>query len=221
MRKLLEGLSKDDLIDFILEYAENDVRFVNSINVRFSEPKYEEELNKIRNKINYALADVSNYRTHDSWGNAIYDVSDIFEEICQRAEQGHIRLALSELEMLYRKLLENLEYQGECEISDDADYCVEIMSDIADKVLNSEDEEYIFGQCLELSELKDGKDYGVYHEDKLLSIAVKFVTQENRKRLENAIARYSSPRREKEFRLILVELARRCGSKNVDIAGVL
>jgi len=43
MRELLESLSKEELIDFIVEYAGNDAKFANAINVRFREPDFSEE----------------------------------------------------------------------------------------------------------------------------------------------------------------------------------
>jgi len=209
LRKLLEKLSKENLIDFIEEYAVKDVRFANAINVRFGRPEYEEELGKIRNAIDDTLRGVSDYRRHDKWGNAIFDTSGITEEIRQRADQRHTRLAFVEIEMLYRRLLENLEYQGECEISDKAEYCIDIMSEIADKAVSAEDKEYIFTRVIELSELEDGKNYGEDYEDKLLKIAAKFVTWENRAELENALAHFDFKRREEELKLIWLEIIRK------------
>ena len=195
MKELLERLSKEELMGFLLKYAKSDPKFVNAVNVHFREPEFEEELNKIRYKINKALADVSDYSSRDSWGNADFYVDDIIEEIWQRAEQGHIRLAFAEIELLYRRLLECYEYQGECEISEVVEYtCIEIMSKIAGLAVSPKDKEYIFGKCIELAELEEGKDYGADYEDKLLSIAARFVTPKNREVLENAISRFDGTR---------------------------
>jgi hypothetical protein len=174
VRELLEKLNKKELLDFIVEYAENDAKLANAINVSFGKPEFKAELSKMENEIAKALDGVSDYRNHDRWGNANIYVGDITEEIKQRAEQGHIRLAFAQVETLYRKLLENLEYQGECEISDEAEYCLDIMSKIADKAALPEDKEYTRERCIELSKLEDGKNYGLDHEDKLLGIAAKF-----------------------------------------------
>ena len=134
---------------------------------------------------------------------------DITAEVKQRAEQGHIKLAFAEIELLYRKLLENFEYQSECEISDEADDCLVMMSEIADKAVLSEDKDYIFKQCIELSELEDGKDYGADYEGKLLRIAAKFVTSENLAELEKALTRFDSQGwRAEEFKLIRLEIIR-------------
>ena len=167
-------------MDFLVEYAESDAKFTNAVYARFRNPEFEEELDKIKNEIDHALAGVSDYRNRDSWGDAIFDVSYIVAEIKQRAEQGHIRLAFAELELLYRKLLENFGYQGECEITNETDDCIDIMYKIADKAVLAEDKDYIYRKCMELSKLEDGKDYGADYEDKLLEIAKKFVTPESR-----------------------------------------
>ena len=208
MRQLLEGINRDKLLEFLLEYAEHDARFANAVNVRFSEPVFSDELDKIKNEIDHALSGVSDYRTHDSWGNANFYTGDIIEEIWERTSQGHVRLAFAETEILYRKLLELFEYQGECEISDEAECCILIMSDISDKAMSTDDKEYIFQRCIELAALEDAKNYGADYEDKLLKIAVKFVTAENRAELEQALASYENGRREEEFKLIRLELIR-------------
>jgi len=216
LKKLLERLRKEELIGFLLEYAKSDPKFVNAVNVRFREPEFAEELKKIRYKIAKALDHVSDYSTHDSWGHVDFYIGDIVEEILQRAGQGHIRLAFSEMELLYRKLLECFEYQGECEISDVAEYCcIEDMSKIAELAVSQEDKEYIFGKCIELAELEEGKDYGADYEDKLLSIAVKFVTSKNCEVLENAISRFDGTRREKEFKQIRMEIISRTEGEGI------
>lgn len=210
MRGILENQSKEKLIDFIIEFAEKDAKCANTLSVRFGKPgEFGKELNKIKNKIDTALNGVSDYRYHDSWGYVDIDVDDIIEEINQRVEQGHIRLAFAEIELLYCKLIENFEYQGECEISDEAENCLEIMSEIADKAVLDNDKDYIFKQCIALADLDDGKDYGADYEDKLLLIAAKFATPENRTELEAAIELFDSGWREEEFNLIRLEVIRR------------
>jgi hypothetical protein len=83
------------------------------------------------------------------------------------------------------------------------------MSKIAGLAVSPKDKEYIFGKCIELAELEEGKDYGADYEDKLLSIAARFVTPKNREVLESAISRFDCPRREKEFKQIRLEIIRR------------
>ena len=199
LKNIFKKLRKEQLVDFLLEYSRNDNKFVNAVKVRFREPEFEEELTKIESEIHFALSRVSDYRTHDSWGNARFDVSDIVKEINIRADQGHIRLAFMELEILYRNLLANFEYQGECEISMEAESCLENMSEIADNATLLEDKEYIFNQCMNLVELEDGKDYGADYEHILLKIAAKFVAPENRIILENSLTLLSVGWREKDF----------------------
>ena len=208
--KLIEGLSKEQLIEFLVEYAERDSKLVNAINVRFGVPEYKAELAKIDRKIAHVLNGVSDWDTHDSWGHVHIDTSDIVYEVYERVEQGHIRLAFAELELLYRKMLENFEYQGECEIADKAEDCLRIMAEIAGKAALTEDKDYIFKQCIELSELEDGKDYGADYEDKLLSISSKFVTVDNLSELDVALAQYESHSwRAESFKLIRLEIIRK------------
>ena len=88
------------------------------------------------------------------------------------------------------------------------------MSEIADKAVLTEDKDYIFRQCIELSELDDGKDYGADYEDKLLKIAAKFVTRENLAELENALAAFDSSWREKDFKLIRLEIISKIEGEN-------
>ncbi|MCL2009528.1 MAG: hypothetical protein FWG71_03140 [Synergistaceae bacterium] len=210
MRNLLEKLSKEKLIDFMAEYGKSDAKFVNAVNMRFSRPEFETELSKIENKIDSALGGASDYRNRDSWGYMYVNVSDIAAEIKQRVEQGHIKLAFAEIELLYRKLLENFEYQCECEISDEAENCLDMMAETAGKASLSEDKDYIFKRCIELSRLEDGKDYGAEYETQLLGIAAKFVTPENLAELEEALACFGSQGWwEEEFNLIRLEIIRR------------
>ncbi|MCL1808841.1 MAG: hypothetical protein FWG42_03620 [Clostridiales bacterium] len=210
MRKLLEKSSKEKLLNFLEEYAKKDTKFANAVNVHFGKPEFEEELKKIEGSIDDLLDGISDYYyARDRWGYVNLDTSCIIAEIKQRTEQGHVRLAFAETEMLYRKLLENFEYQGECEISDKAEYCLEIMSAIADKAVETVDKKYIFKNCIALAELDDGKDYGADYEDKLLSIAAKFVTLENRAELEGVLARFDFKWREEAFKLIRLDIIRK------------
>ena len=64
MRKLLEGQNREKLIDFLVEYAKADAKFANAVNVCFGKAEYEEELDKIKDAINYALRDVTDYRKY-------------------------------------------------------------------------------------------------------------------------------------------------------------
>jgi hypothetical protein len=212
--KLLQKLNKETIIDFLVDYAESDPRFINAVNVRFGKPEFENEVNKIEEKIDNALAGASDYRRQGGWGYIDFDVSDIVNEIKLRADQGHIKLAFMEIELLYRKLLEIFEYQSECEVSDEAENCFVVMSEIADKAVLAEDKEYIFRQCIELSGVEDGKDYGADYEDKLLGVAAKVVTPENVNELKNVLEKFNSSWREEEFTLIQLEIIKRIEGKN-------
>ena len=209
MRNLLEKLSKEELIDFIAGHAKNDAKLANAVNVYFGKPEFETELGKIGNKIDNALDGASDYHNRDDWGYFDFNVNDIAAEIQQRAEQGHIKLAFAEIELLFRKLLEVFEYQNECEISDEAESCLDMMFEIADKAVLSEDKDYIYKRCIELSQLDDGRDYGADYDDKLLRIAAKFVTPENLEELEEALACYAPECwKYQEFSLIRLEIIR-------------
>lgn len=206
MRKLLERLSREELLDFLDDYAKSDPRFANTVNVRFGKPGYDEELDKIKRVIDAALEGVNDYSARDSWGNVSFCTGDIISEIRTRIRQGHIRLAFAETVMLYRKLLNLFEYQGECEISMEADYCIKVMSDIADAATSDEDKAHIFKQCITLSDIEDGKDYGADYEDELLAVAAKLVTLENRSELEDALARVDVRRFEEPIKLIQLDI---------------
>ena len=216
MRKLLEAIDKNDLIDFILDYANKNSGFQNSINVHFTKPDFDKELEKIRFKIEDTLDFESGYHYRDSWGNVDFCTGDIIEEVYTRMQQGNIKLAFAEIELLYRKLLVSFEYQGECEISDAAGNCLDVMMEIADNAKLTSDKEYIFNQCLKLSQLDDGKNYGADYEDKLLSIAVKFVSLDNYAKIDIILKQFETcDHRAEEFKLIRLEIIRKIYDDNV------
>ena len=217
MRTVLEKIERMELLNFLVEYAAGDTRFADAIRVRFCVPEFDEELIKMKSKIAFALEGAEDYRRCGSWGYISVDTGDIVAEIMQRAEQGHIKLAFVQMEALYRPLLGNFEYQAECEISDEAEFCLERMLEIADKAVFEEGKQYIFGECLELCKLEDGKDYGADYEDKLLGIAVRFVTPENRADFERELVRFDSQWRAEEFALLRLELIRKLDTPNTTI----
>ena len=81
MRELLDGLSREELIDFIEDCAKSDPKFANTVNVWFCIPGFEEELEKIKRTINIALEGVNDYSFRDSWGNVSFETGDIITEI--------------------------------------------------------------------------------------------------------------------------------------------
>ena len=209
IKDLLEKRSREELLDFLIQYAEADAKFANAVNVHFGNPEFEEELRKIKDMIDDALDGVTDYRMRDSWGNVNFYTGDIIDEVNKRASQGHIRLAFAEIELLFRKLTGLFEYQGECEIHDETEYCINVMSDIADKAVASEDKEHIFQKCIELSYVEECKNYGGDFEDLLLGISAKLVTPENRIKLEQAITSFESGRQKEALKQIRLDIIAR------------
>jgi len=206
---LLQDIDPTDLRYFIAQYAERDQKFDNALRVRFAQPDFDAELKKIKRSVNAVLADVSDWDTHDRWGGVDIDTSEILYEIEQRMEQGHIRLAFAGLEALYVGLLENFEYQGECELSMEAEDCLKRMADIAEQVTEPRDREYIFERCVTLADLEKGRRYGADYADQLLTIASQFVAPENRAQLEEALARHTTGYSVDRFALLHLELIER------------
>ena len=173
LESLLKEQSKEKLIEFILDYSTHSDRFKNAVEVRFASPDYDAELQKMQRNIDEAFNNITDYRSRNAWGDAIYDISHILAEIEERKNQWNVRLAFSEAEMLYIRLLESLEFQGECEISDEADYVVRLMDGIIDNTVSVEDGDYIAERCRYLAALEDGKNYGVDHEVLFIEMARK------------------------------------------------
>ena len=171
MHDLLEAAAPEALLDFVKEYARHDPKFENALRVQFAQPDFEAELEKISGIIDAALADVPDWDKHDKWGWISIDTGDILFEVEQRVKQGHIRLAFAALETLYVKLLENFEYQGECELAMEAEACLARMANVAAQATDPADREYILAHCAALADSKVGEGYGADYEDKLLSIA--------------------------------------------------
>jgi hypothetical protein len=214
MRSLLKEAKPEDLFDFLEEYAERDAKFENALRVRFSEPDFQVELDKMSAMIDDALEDVSDQHYYGRWGSVNINTAEILIEIKQREKQGKIRLAFAELETLYRKLLEVFEYQDECEISDEAEYCLNLMSDVAKKATDVSDKEYIYEHCIDLAYVEDGKNYGADYEEQLLGISAHFVTRENRTKLDDALTEFETGRYEEEIKLIHLEMTRRLEGNN-------
>lgn len=215
MRKLLESKNSGELLDFLEEYAKRDDAFRNALRVRFAKPDFHAELKSISAKIDNVLDDVPNYNRHrGGWGYVNIDTDNIIFEIEERVKQGHIKLAFAELEILYVKLINLFEYQEECEISDKAESCLWFMSDVAEKAVETSDCTYIYEHSIDLACLEDGKDYGADYEDTLLSIAARFVTQDNRAMLEDALSQFETGWRAEEFKLIYLTMLQRLEGKS-------
>jgi len=192
------------------EYAKNNDKFANAINVKFGKPEYNKELNKIKRQISHTLGGASDYHYRGGWGYLDVDISDIVNEANQRAEQGHIKLAFMIMEELYCGLLDIFEYQAECEIADEVEKVLIDMQKIAQRAGDFEDREYIYNQCIALCDYDKGKDYGADYEDKLLQIAVKFVTKDNYNDLVQTLSLLEKSKwREGEFKLIRLDVIRK------------
>jgi len=215
MRELLQKLSKEKIIDFLVEYGKENSDFANAVNVRFGKTEFSEELNKMERFIDIAFSDVGDYYYHDGWGELDFDTSQIYKEIAERLKQGHIRLAFAECSLLYQKYLEVFEYQEECEVADEAESTLELMADIAKKATTTEDKEYIFNECIALCDIDDGRDYGADYDDKLLSIASNFVTKENAAELIKILERYGTGWRANEFKLIHLAIVKKVNGEKV------
>ena len=173
LEELLKEQSKEKLIDFILDYSDHNDRFYNAVEVRFACPDYGAELQKMQREIEIALESVTDYRSRNAWGDANYNVDHIIEEIEERRNQGRIRLAFSEAEMLYIKLIESLEYQGECEISDETENVIRLMCSIVNNTIFTADGDFINERCRYLLTLDEGKNYGVDHDAHFINMAKK------------------------------------------------
>ena len=206
LEEVLESLSKSTLIKFMLEYAKNHEQFANEIYVQFQEPDYPDEVKRIKVEIARALDGISDYRYRDSWGYVSFDVHHINLEIRTRIEQGHIQLAFMMVDLLYRELIKLFEYQGECEISDEAENCLLQMAEIAEIAELKEDKTFIFESCIALADVDDGSDYGADYESQLLAIAAKLVTSENRSSLEQALSAFNQTYSAEKFKLIELEM---------------
>ena len=210
MQSILKGISKDDLMEFLLEYAKKDTKFLNAFNVKFAAPENAHELTKLEKQIDSLLKYATSRRGRDSWGYMDIDISGILDELFERAQQGHVRLAFDGAEMLYRKMLDIFEYQEECELSDEIENLLLAMLDMADEVSKKEEKDYIFEQCIRLAELDTAKEYGADYEVSLYKIAAKFATCDNLSILEEAMDGcnfYYAP----EMALIRLEIKRRLG----------
>ena len=187
IRDLLRNADRETLIDILVEYAQHDAKLTSMINVRFREPEFDEELKKIEKLIDKGLGETSNHRIRDRWGGMVFDVADVFYEIEDRINQGYIKLAFTELELLYHKLTTYFDSQGEHEISDVVKDCVAMMDTAAQEAVVQDDKDFIFERCVELAKLKVCEDYGMDSEAKILKTAVRFINEQNREKAESII----------------------------------
>jgi hypothetical protein len=211
---LLASADANELLDFLSDYAEHDSKFDNAVQVRFGALDFDREVDKITEMIDDSLANNGGDYRRSSWGHIYVDTSEIGVEIRARAEQGHIRLAFTESEILYRKLLELFEYQEECEISDETAYCIDQMAKVAKMATATDDQAYIFEHCLELCELDTAQNYGENYEAHFLKIALRFTTPANRVKFEAKLAKHESGWYSDDFKIIRLDMIRRLDGKS-------
>ncbi|MCL2298832.1 MAG: hypothetical protein FWC27_01640 [Firmicutes bacterium] len=171
MHDFLKAAAPEALLNFLEEYARHDPRLDNALRVQFAQPDFDAELDKISGIIDTVLADVPDWDKHDKWGCISIDTGDMLFEVEQRVKQGRFKLAFAILEALYRKLLENFEYQGECELAMEAEDCLRRMSGVAVQAVDPADQEYIIEHCIALARSKVGEGYGANYGDRLMLIA--------------------------------------------------
>jgi len=209
-RGLLEQIKPGKLLDFLEDYAKHNSGFEGALRVRFEVPDERAELAGLERKIDAALEEVSYNRHGAHWYGGVHlDTSCITFDVEQRVKQGNILLTFKMLELFYRKLLEVFENQDECEVSMEIENVLKLMAEVADQAVDSADQAYIFECCIALADVEDGKDYGAEYEEELLEVAAKFVTQENRNELEDAIARYEGEWNAEGFVLVRLTMTRR------------
>jgi len=188
IRKLLESLDRNELIDVLVDLAASDHETANYLEVRFGERAEDEDITILSAKIEEELNRAASSRHRGSWGHMQIDFGDIMREIEEREKQGRIRLAFTELEVLFRKLQDYYEYQEECEIDDECDYCIRRMADIAKSVVDPNDKEFVFERCIGMCGSEAAKNYGADCDVNLLKIAMDFLDRDNRHKFEDALA---------------------------------
>ncbi|GHU79789.1 hypothetical protein AGMMS49992_32180 [Clostridia bacterium] len=206
---LLDNITDKQLRDFVTEYAQRNSDFADTLAVRFADPDFDAEVKKIESITACALYGANDYRHRGDWGHIVFDLRKIDDEIEQRTNQGQYRLAFAQAAAAYTKLLEVYEYQEECEISDEAESYINVMTEIAEMVKESSDGEYILNRCIELANDDTARDYGADYQDKFLLIGARFVTVENRETFDSAIAQHSSGWRGGVFALIELTVIKR------------
>ncbi|GHU75462.1 hypothetical protein FACS1894188_06390 [Clostridia bacterium] len=209
VRKLLENIKLDELIDFIEDYAEHDSYLANALRVRFSVSDFDTELSKFAKRINIAIDNSDAYDHRHGYGYINIDTASLDNEIHTRISQGRFHLAFAEIEMLYCSLLDLYECQEECEVADEAEGYLEEMAEVAAMVSDKSDKEYIFNRCLALADLDTGRDYGAEYEYELLNIASQFVTPQNREDIELMLEKYSDGWVADELKVIQLNIIER------------
>ncbi|MDR3205176.1 MAG: hypothetical protein LBV23_10650 [Deltaproteobacteria bacterium] len=209
---LLKSIEVNELLDFLVSYTEHDNKFGNALKLRFGNLKssaldFDHEVEKIADMVDDALSSDNKYYRGSNYID--FDSTEIDQEIRNRVEQGYIRLAFAQLEVIYRKLLDLYELQEECEISDEAENYIAQMAQVAEKAIDVSDQEYIFDRCLFLCGLDTAKDYGADYEDRFLKIASQFVTQENRAKFDAEISKLNMGYPSNEIKLIQLNYIRR------------
>jgi hypothetical protein len=205
IRKLLASLDRNTLIDVLVDLADTDEETANYLEVRFGTRGEDEDIAILTKKIKQELRSAASRNRRGDWGHMHIETGDIYREIDEREKQGRIKLAFSELEVLFRELQDYYEYQEECEIDDECDYCIGRMAEIAESATDPSDKEFIFGHCLELCGSEGSRDYGSDSDKKLLKIAIGFLDQSNRSKFEAVISNIAVGWQKDKYKLIHYE----------------
>ncbi|MDR1309951.1 MAG: hypothetical protein LBL95_08675 [Deltaproteobacteria bacterium] len=208
-KDLLESINISELLDFLTDYASHDRKFDNAVHVRFGRLDFDREVNKIGHMIEGKLSIDRFDNYHSYYGYIDVDTREIDAEIQTRLQQGHIRLAFACYEEKYRKFLDVFEYQAECEISDEAEICIERMAEVAQLAKDAADQDYIFDHCLALCRLDTARDYGADYEDRFLRIAAQFIAPTNRAEFEAELSKHETGWGSDTFKVIRLDIVRR------------
>lgn len=205
IRKLLASLDRNALIDALVDLADSDDETANFLEVRFGTRQEDKDIAILTAKIEQELKRAASRNRRGDWGHMQLETGDIFREIDEREKQGKIRLAFSELEVLFRELQNYYEYQEECEIDDECDYCIRRMAEIAESATDPSDREFIFERCIGLCGSEGSRDYGSDSDEKLLKIAIGFLDQNNRSKFEGVIANIAVGWQKDRYKMIQYE----------------
>lgn len=199
MSETWESVSKEKLLDFVREYARRDEVFANALRVQFDQPVTRKDVSRIRDRFKERLEAAFHDRFRQRWTPRSLQTGEIFHEIDERTAQGHFRMAFESLSAVYKELLEYFDVQEECEVSDEVEYCLTKMADVARRISDPTDQVFVYDTCIELANLQTGRDYGASYEDKLLAIAVDFLTSDNRASFDRLLGIFKDSYRRDSF----------------------
>ncbi|MDR1639472.1 MAG: hypothetical protein LBT59_07245 [Clostridiales bacterium] len=182
MRELLRRIDIEKLYDFLEERLKNDKSLSKMFLATFAEPDYDSVLRSLKKDIEYAIHNTELHK--ENYGTIDIDTDKVTKEIIAYADNGHVRLAFSALEIMYKKLVEVIEELRDCDIPEALFSCVDLISDIASDAKDPKDIEYLFEGCLKLAKAEIDYDYELDFPEEFWHICSRLVTEENRAKLE-------------------------------------